>query len=223
MPLISHRGAGHLGSDNSLDAVKLGDSHDPAFIEVDINCTADNVLVVYHGSVSRFLQGKKTRETYTELLKKRPHVVTLDQILDVNVNAPYIFDIKIDDDESLRKITKKLSMLDREDFAFTSPHAQALLRLQNAFPGSMILQSQPYHHGPITALELARKHNFSGIMLNKWWLTPLVYKLCKRNAKEIGAYTIDSAMAIWLAQRMFPRAFIVTNRPDTYRRLFPIA
>lgn len=221
MPLISHRGAAHLAQANSFEAIQKGDSYKPAFVEVDINCTSDDVLVVYHGSAHRFLRGKKTKETYAELKKKNSFLMTLAEFVVKKINSPYIFDLKITDNASLQKTIKLLAKLGRQDFAFTSPHEKALVVMKKAFPKSLIFQSQPYHHGPITALEMARKHNFEGVALNKWWLTPLVYKLCKAHGKIVDAYTLDSHWAIWLAHKLFPDAYLTTNRPDRYRKYFP--
>jgi glycerophosphoryl diester phosphodiesterase len=221
MPLISHRGTARLGLANSRESVELADQYNPAYIEVDINCTSDSKLIIYHGSASRFLHGKRTKESYAQLKAKYSYLMTLEEFLQIEVESPYIFDIKISDSESLTEIVRHLKKYARTDFAFTSHLENSLVALKKAFPRSIIFQSQPYHHGPITALEIARKHNFYGITLNKWWLTPLVYNLCKMHGKKVNAYTIDSALGIWLAQRAFPGSFITTNRPDTYRKIFP--
>lgn len=221
MPLISHRGAAHLDTENGFGSIQKGDSYSPAFLEVDINCTADDVLVIHHGSVSRFLQGKNTKETYKELLEKNPGLMTLEELLVKKINSAYIFDIKMIGDKALEAAIQAISQMDRRDFSFTSPHEKALAVMKKAFPKSLTFQSQPYHHGPITALEIARKNGFDGIALNKWWLTPLIYNLCKMHGKLIDSYTIDSRIGIWLAHKLFPGAYITTNRPDIYRRYFP--
>lgn len=221
MPLISHRGAAHLAPANSFDAIKKGDSFQPDYVEVDINCTIDNILVIYHGSVSRFLQGKKTRESYAELKTKYPYLMTLDEFTAKKISSAYIFDLKVFDDSSMESTITALHKLGRDDFAFTAPHEKALLAVKKAFPNSLIFQSQPYHHGPITALEIARKHNFEGVALNKWWMTPLVYRLCKAHGKLVNCYTVDSAFGIKMIHRFFPEVYITTNRPDIYRKYFP--
>lgn len=221
MPLISHRGASGLADANSPDSIQEGDKYNPAFIEVDVNCTADNIIVIYHGSISRFLSGNKTSETYEELKQKYPFLMTFSEFLVLKTKSPYIFDLKVQDEDTLSSIATALHTFSRDDFAFTSPHETAMVYMKKQFPDSLFFQSQPYHHGPTVALEIARKNNFDGIALNKWWLTPIVYNICKAHGKKINAYTIDSAFGIWLAQRMFPSAYITTNRPDTYRRIFP--
>jgi len=221
MPLVSHRGAAHLGAANSKKAILAGDTFHPAFIEIDINSTSDGVLVVHHGELSRFLRGKNMKDTYELAKREIPHLLILDDFLKIETNSPCIFDIKILDNDALQRIIQCLSRQKRHDFAFTSPHSEALATMQNAFPGSYVFQSQPYHHGPIAALELARKYKFNGIALNKWWLTPLVYNLCKLHGKKIMVYTIDQVWWLKLAHLFFPGAYIVTNRPDIYRNLFP--
>lgn len=222
MPLISHRGAAHLASANSKSAILTGDDYSPAYIEIDINCTSDNVLVIHHGAVSRFLQGKKTKESYKELKEKFPGLLTWAEFLKIKTQSPFLFDIKVSGKDILPAIIDGITRSQLTDFAFTSPHESALIAMKSAFPDSFILQTQPYHHGPVSALELARKNGFSGVMLNKWWLTPLIYNLCRLHKKQIGAYTIDSALVMWHAQRLYPGLYIVTNRPDIYRKLFPL-
>lgn len=221
MPLISHGGAAHLAPANSAESISKADKYAPAFIEVDINCTADDVLVLYHGSASRSLRGIKTRETHTLLKNNCHYLLTFQDLLKIKSKSPYIFDIKIHDPVSIQKIIEALIKQKRRDFAFTSPHETVLASMMSVFPDSLTFQSQPYHHGPIAALEIARKHRFYGVSLNKWWLTPLVYALCRVQGKHVIAYTIDSSVGIWLAQRTFPKAYITTNRPDRYRRIFP--
>jgi len=221
MPLISHRGAAALAPANTIKSVKIGDRFNPAYIEVDVNYTSDDVLVMYHGSVARFLQGKKTKETFDQLQNKHPDLIKFKDFLDYTPHAPYLFDIKVADTAAIESIIELIKKSKVMGCGFTSPHETALQTLQKNFPDALILQSQPYHHGPMAALELARKNNFGGVMLNKWWLNPFVYNLCRMHRKKIGIYTIDSSMAMWLSQRLFPGAYITTNRPDMYRRIFP--
>lgn len=221
MPLISHRGAAHLAPANSFEAIKIGDSFSPAYVEVDINCTSDGELVIYHGSVSRFMREKHMKESLSEIRVKYPYIMTLHEFGKKLIKSPYIFDIKINDDISLNKIIDSLNMLSRRDFSFTSPHEHSLVVMKRAFPDSIIFQSQPYHHGPVLAVEIARKHKFEGVALNKFWMTPLVYRLCKAHGKKIDCYTVDTQLSMRVIHRFFPDVYITTNRPDIYRKLYP--
>jgi glycerophosphoryl diester phosphodiesterase len=221
MPLISHRGGGSLAPQNSKEGILKGDLYNPAYIEVDINQTSDGLLVMYHGEARRFVRGKCMRETYAEIKKKHPYVLTLDELGQIKPKAAYIFDIKVVDPSSLEKITHILKKQGHKNFALTSPHPFALSTIHKSFPKADVFQSQPYHQGPIAALEIARKYKFSGVGLNKWWLTPFVYNLCKIHGKKVSVYTIDGRLRIKIAQLLFPGVYIVTNQPDIYRKLFP--
>lgn len=222
MPLISHRGAAGLEVANTLEAISFGNIYDSDYIEIDINATADDVLIIHHGKLARFLRGKKLKETYHEILLALPRILTLEEFVSKCPKRPYIFDIKICEDASLRQIEKVLAVFKDSVIAFTSPHTYALQFMQASFPHAMIMQNQPYHHGPITALEIARRHKFDGIALNKWWMTPLVYRLCKIHHKKLMCYTVDSRIGIQVVAKLFPDVYIVTNRPDIYRQLYPI-
>lgn len=221
MPLISHRGAAHLAAANSFEAITVGDSYTPAYVEVDINCTSDGQLVIYHGSVSRFMREKHMKESLIEIRKKYPYIMTLQEFCKKQIKSAYIFDIKVNDDDSLSRIADSLNALNRSDFSFTSPHEHSLVAMKRSFPDSIIFQSQPYHHGPVLAIEIARKNDFEGVALNKWWMTPLVYRLCKAHGKKIDCYTVDNWLSMRIIHKFFPDVYITTNRPDIYRKLFP--
>lgn len=222
MPLISHRGAAHLAEANTLEAIKKGDEFTPAYVEIDINATSDGIYVILHGSMSRFLTGKKMKADLMDLKGSNPDLLTLDQLSAIKIHSAYMFDIKVADEMSLGQIIDKLSELPRDDFAFTSPHERSLIAMKRAFPKSAIFQSQPYYLGPLPAFDIARRNGFEGVALNKWWLIPLVRILCKVYNKKMMCYTIDSKIGIRLAQLFFPDAYIVTNRPDIYRSLYPV-
>ena len=222
MPLVSHRGAAGIAHENSLKAIKLAADFKPVFIETDIHCTADMVFVMYHGQLKQTLSGNNMPVTYAELKKRVPTLLKLEELLERNdMNTPFMFDIKcadvIDDLVAYLKHQGVPSTV-----GFTSPHVSALYALKEAFPHAITLISQPYQEGPIKAIELARDQGFSGISLNKWWLGPLPYFLCKRYKKRLMVYTINNGIWLWFAQTFFPDAMICTNFPDRYRAHFPL-
>jgi glycerophosphoryl diester phosphodiesterase len=221
MPLISHRGAAGLQEANTLDAIRMGDLYKADYVEIDINCTSDNVLVLHHGKVSRFLRGKKLTQSFKELKNTYPKLITFKEFTTLCPDRPYMFDIKVTNTALLSTISDSLSKFSGHGMGFTSPHVSVLQYMQHAFPSALIMQNQPYHHGPITALEIARKNKFDGIALNKWWMTPLVYRMCKIHGRKLMCYTIDSKLGIKIVSTLFPDVYIVTNRPDRYRQLRP--
>ncbi len=221
MSLVSHRGASGIAHENSLRSIQLAQGYHPTFIETDIHCTADMVFVMYHGQLKQTLTGNSLPETYKQLKKRIPTLLKLENLLERNdIYSAFMFDIKCADAiEDLIAYLKQQGL--PNSVGFTSPHAHALYKLKQAFPHAITLISQPYQEGPIKAIELARDRGFSGISLNKWWLGPLPYFLCKRYNKKIMVYTIDNRFWQWCAQTFFPDIMLCTNRPDVYRKSFP--
>lgn len=214
MRLVSHRGAGGLAHENSLRAARIGDSYNPEFIEVDVHRTSDGVFVLYHGDLKRTYLGTPIDETYEELKAKVPTILTLEEFLKHDFNSSILFDIKIrNSTDDLIKIFKKFK-LNRP--AFTSPHLLAMKSIKNAFPDAKIYISQPFHEGPFVPIQMAKKYNFAGVSLNKWWLGPYPYFACKRANLEYLNYTIDRAITMRVIAKLFPHVLLTTNRPDRY-------
>ena len=220
MSLVSHRGAGGIAPENSLQAIDLAKKYTPVYIEVDIHCTADMVFVMYHGDIKQTYTGNRRPETYAQLKKQIPTLLKLEQLLEKDDHThAFMFDIKCADD-----IDDLISYLKHQgvpsSVGFTSPHEDALQKLKVAFPHSVTLISQKYQAGPIRAIELARDRGFNGISLNKWWLGPLPYFLWNYYKKQIMVYTIDSPIWQWWAQTFFPNILLCTNHPERYRKRF---
>ncbi len=214
MRLVSHAGAGGLARENSLQAVQIGDSYDPEFIEVDIHRTKDGVFVLHHGDIKRTYLGTPLDDTYDELKSKVPTLITLEDFLKHDFNSNILFDIKVrNSTDELIKIFKKWQP---EGLAFTSPHVTAMKALSEAFPKSKIYISQPFHEGPFRPIQLARKYNFTGVSLNKWWLGPYPYFACRRSNLEYLNYTVDRSITMRLVAKLFPHVIMITNRPDRY-------
>jgi glycerophosphoryl diester phosphodiesterase len=221
MSLVSHRGAAGIAHENSLEAIKKAETFFPVFIETDIHCTSDMVFVLYHGALKQTLSGENIPLTYAELKKRVPTLLKLEDLLeDKSITTAFMFDIKCAD-----VIDDLIAYLQHQGLpssvGFTSPHAEALYKLKQAFPSSITLISQPYQEGPVKAIEFARDYGFSGISLNKWWLGPLPYFMCKRYKKQMMVYTIDHRLWQWFAQTFFPNIMLCTNHPERYRHSFP--
>ncbi len=221
MSLVSHRGAAGLAHENSWEAIQIAKKYKPAFIEVDVHRTSDGVFIMYHGDVKQAYSGRDRPETYTQLKNRVPTLLKLeDLIMRDKHDFPFMFDIKCSDASSqLMEYLQTVGL--PSGSGFTTPHASALVTAKKAFPEAMTLISQKYQAGPIRAIELARDRGFSGISLNKWWLGPLPYFMCKYYKKQIMVYTIDHSIWIKLAQKIFPSIMLCTNNPDKYRSSFP--
>lgn len=214
MRLVSHAGAGGLAHENSLQAVKIGDSFKPEFIEVDIHRTKDGVFVLHHGDIKRTYLGTPLDESFEELKTKVPSLISLEEFLKHTFDSNILFDIKVrNSTDELIKLFKKSK---QAALAFTSPHVTAMKALAEAFPKAKIYISQPFHEGPFKPIQLARKYNFAGVSLNKWWLGPYPYFACKRSNLEYLNYTVDRSITMRLVAKLFPHVIMITNRPDRY-------
>lgn len=221
MSLISHRGADSLAPANSIEGVIIADTFKPLFIEIDVNCTADFVIVTGHGPLKQEATGVILEDTYAEFIEKYPHISKIHTVFDLKLTAPLLLDIKTSDPKALKLIEKEIRRAKLKDFSFTSPHPEALVFLQKIFVDAPIYVTQHYHASPIKAIELARKHKFDGISMSKWQVNPYTMTLCSFYRKNVNVYTVDSALLMWLIQRIYPRVNIVTNKPQLYRKLFP--
>ena len=221
MPLISHRGADSLAPENSIEGILIADSFSPSFIEIDVNCTADNALIIGHGSLKQEATGILLENSLDEYRQKYPHVALLKDVFALKLNSPFLLDIKTSDPDALDSISASIRSSNLKRFCFTSPHLSSLLYMKKHFPKKDIFVTQTYHTSPIKAVELAREHKFSGISLSKWQVNPFTMLLCGFYRKTVNVYTVDSAILMWLIQRSYKNARIITNRPQLYRRLFP--
>ena len=219
MTFISHRGAAGLAKENSLEAIKVAHKLSPTYIEVDINRTKDGIFVLYHGPLHKTYVGTTLDQTYHTLKSKIPEMLTLDEFIEHAPRRPYMLDIKIRtaNEELIEQMTK---MPKEMRAIFTSPHPKTLNALKIAFPESKTYVSQPYSEGPIRPISLARQYDFDGICINKWWVGSLVVKACRISKKQIFTYTVDRPITMRIIKKLYPDISIITNRPDTYRRLF---
>ncbi len=221
MSLVSHKGAAGLAHGNSLAAIQAAQTYKPVFIELDVHCTADMVFVLHHGPVKRGYSGGSLEETYAQLKKRFPSLYRLEDLLERHdIASALLLDIKCSD-----HLDDLVAYLQHQGLpssvGFTTPHLHVLERLKETFPQAPTLIAQPYQEGPIKAIELARSRGFSGISLNKWWLGPLPYFMCRHYKKQMMVYTIDNPLWMWFAQTFFPDIMLCTNHPERYRKLFP--
>lgn len=80
MQTITHRGCGVLAQDNTLDAVVKATHISSLYgCEIDVHCTADNVVVLHHDdTIGEVLI---TNLTYHQILTYKPYVPTLEAVL----------------------------------------------------------------------------------------------------------------------------------------------
>lgn len=218
MKYVSHRGAAGLKEENTAPSILLADGYSPEFIEVDIHITKDDVCVLYHGDLRRTYTGEKLDKTYKELKSCLPNLLSLKELVGLPVVNKVLLDIKVKElPETVITILKSASPA--FTYGFTSPHIKPLKQLSELFPDAITLISQPYYEGPFRPFELAKKYNFSGSNINKWWVGPITYHIAKRDKKLLFTYTVDRQFTMKVISKFFPDIVIVSNRPDIISKL----
>ncbi len=218
MKFVSHRGAAGLEEENTASSILLADSYSPEFIEVDLHLTRDNVCVLYHGDLRRTYTGEKLDKTYQELKTCIPDLLTLQELTKLPLANKVLLDIKVKNlPDDVISLLRKAPLNFKQ--GFTSPHTKPLKQVSELFPEAITLISQPYYEGPFRPFELAKKYNFSGSNINKWWVGPITYHLAKRDKKLLYTYTIDRKFTMRVVAKLFPKIIIVSNRPDIISEL----
>lgn len=91
---IAHRGYSQLCKDNSMDSILQAMHHNFDMIEIDIQLSLDNILVVYHDN---FINDYTlSMLTYDEILKLDSSIITLSDVFTIpNIHTHKIYlDIK---------------------------------------------------------------------------------------------------------------------------------
>lgn len=213
MKFISHRGAGGLGLENSLDAIRQGDSYRPEYIEIDLNLTSDSLLVLHHGKISRGYRDIPLSDASADIFQNSPHTPTLQQLLAKPPRSRLLIDLKSQAaTNALLPLIKQHQCL--RQAAYTSPHLASLRLIRQELPEAVILFSQPYHESPMRQLDLARRYHFTGIAINKWWLSPLTYWVANKLGLTIMVYTVNRQFTMRLINFFFPRVLVCTDHPE---------
>lgn len=91
---IAHRGYSHLCKDNSMDSILQAIHHNFDIIEIDIQLSVDNILVVYHDN---FIDDYPINTlTYDEIVEIDSSIITLSDVFTIpNIHQYKIYlDIK---------------------------------------------------------------------------------------------------------------------------------
>lgn len=220
MSLVSHRGAAGLAAENSMQAIAEAKKYCPTYIEVDIQCSRDGKFVLLHGEMQQTFRGNRLLQDYNELKMQYPHLLLLTDLLkNDDQRTPFLFDIKcLDDYPQLEELFLQSTLSPHT--AFTSPHVHVLRQLKRIYPRALLLCAQPFKKGPFASYLAAKKYNLGGISIQKWYVSPLLYLLCRYSNISIMTFTIDSRIGMLVHQLLYKKILICTNKPNVYRKLF---
>ncbi len=138
----SHRGADRLAPENSWTAIELGYKSGADFIEIDVQMTADDELVVYHhyrAPDAQWIRAMR-RNAVALVCGGQSHLVGLDDIFEwaSHNDAQFTLDIKNGFEFDRAVFARTLALVEQYDFvervmfAAWDHHALRWLKEQNA-------------------------------------------------------------------------------------------
>ncbi len=197
--LVSHRGGGGFGPENTLEALRGALEFGVEMVETDVRMTADGVPVVHHGPflglrlISRMSAG--------ELKEAAPEVPTLREYLEVAVGRTALnLEIKRCDPEVLADLL--------HEFAFPEP--PLVTSFDTAFIADFRRTGYPAALGLLDQYELVRDRLFkrardcgaSAILPFYLAVEKEMVEAAHREGLRVITWTVNSTSALqWLIQR----------------------
>lgn len=211
--LVAHRGITlNKTKDNSIEAFKQLVHYPVAYVELDIQVTKDGVAIACHDPSINGLSIAKTN--FSQLKKIDNDLAAIEEVFDVIKKVPIIFDLKAD--KSSEHIHKYLN--DNPKSCATSFTLVEILNLSL----HNVDMNQTFIAQHITSIGLVNKamrNNIGGISVNKFFMSPWLYKKAVKNDLKIMIYTINSPPLAKLYRKLYPKALICTDRPDLLKDL----
>ena len=210
--LVAHRGAPNEAKENTLSAFAEAKKYPIGYIEFDVHVTKDDVAIIHHDPE---IKGRSiAKSTYAELLVTDPELAHFEDVVLTNNGQPLIVELK--SSGAAPHVALYLSTHPKSlATSFMDTELISLSHLDIAKSRMLLAQ----HKHPIGLIKKAKRHNFGGVTVNKWYLTPSFYFRARRNHLAVFVYTVNSPHWARFMRIMFPNALICTDRPDILSRL----
>ncbi len=144
--VVAHRGGLSCGPENTLEAFSNSASTGADMIELDVRTTKDGIEVINHDAK---IDGKKIKDKkYSELLKYKSNLCTLDEALDVIYDSGLLLQVELKDTADVTKTVNAVRAHDMEDRVIYISFEKDLLRKvrqldANARLGFIFMDSVP--------------------------------------------------------------------------------
>ena len=223
MIIIGHRGAAGIEPENTIPSIEAAVREGVDIIEFDIQATKDGKLVVFHDQNLLRLCGinKKVSEmTLKEINMTSTHsghpIPGFVEAMEAAGKIPVLLDCK---GKGWARITyEALKKHKGPTPLITSEDTNEMFRFKELRPDIPTYVSELTR--PFEGVYKARLHNFTGISLNFWVLTPLAYFYARRRNLKFMIFTVNHIFIARFLHLLYPEAMIITNVPD---KLAPLA
>lgn len=222
MILIGHRGAAGIISENTLASIEAAVHAKVDMIEFDLRATKDGHLVLLHDAnllritgSNRSVSDMTLKEISLAVTKSGHPIPTAQEALEVAGDIPVLLDCKGKNwAEPLHKVLKKHK---GPTPAVTAIDTKEMFAFSTMRPDIETYVSELTR--PFEAIYKARLLNFTGLSLNFWVLSPIVYFYAKRCKLKFMIFTVNSLFLARFLHLLYPSAAIITNVPN---KLYPL-
>jgi len=218
MKIIGHRGAAGLALENTIESIRAGVHAGAVYIEMDVRATKDGVLVLCHDeSLERtFGVHRNVSEcTHAEIKKLCPNLPTLSDALKAAKCEGVIVECKVFiEPKQLLDIFKKFPKLDIRVASFNQEFIRVMKEASNN-TFCYVLE----HHNWLEVMNRASGMNADGVGINYGVLNLVNYLVAKRKKLHVYTYTVNKRWIAKLYARLYPSAYICTDRPDLLKNI----
>lgn len=222
MILIGHRGAAGIEPENTLRGIEAANEVGVDMIEIDLQATKDNHLVLFHdpnllriSGVNKSINNMTLKEINITTTKSGHPIPTFEEALEVARNTPLLLDCKGKGWSTA--LNKALQSHPGPLPAVTAIDIKEMAAFKIARPDITTYVSELIR--PFEAIYKTRLLDFTGISLNFWVLNPAAYWYAKRCNRKFMIFTINNLLLARFIHFLYPSAAIITNVPH---KLLPL-
>lgn len=222
MILIGHRGAAGIEPENTIPGIEASVRLGVDMIEFDIRVTKDNQLVLMHdpnllrtAGKNRNINDMTMDEINTTVTKSGHPIPTIFEALEAAGDVPVLLDCKGKGwAEALNRDLKKHT---GPRPAVTAIDTAEMFAFKKLRPDIKTYVSELTR--PLEGMYKAKLLKFTGISLNFWVLSPVVYMYARHNKLDFMIFTVNNLYFARFLHFLYPSAAIITNVPD---KLMPL-
>lgn len=213
MLIIGHRGAPSLAPENTIESFKIALDNNVDGIELDVQLTQDNQLVVMHDLHTRQLNGKNDliyQYNFQDIKKMNPEISSLENILKIiPSNIETHIEIKSNHLNNkiiitkIYKLIKKYKLEKQTIISSFNPFVLSMLKTFNCSVRLGLLWTRcPDEPWFITHYSYYKIKPYS-FHASIDYITPEIAKWAKKNNMKLYYYTVNNLFNLNKAKRLY--------------------
>lgn len=222
MILIGHRGAAGIEPENTIPGIEASVALGVDMIEFDLRTTKDKHLVLFHDTnllriagINKNLSDMTLKEINTTVTKSGYPIPTFKEAIEACGDVPMLLDCKGKDwAHALYKALKNYKGPTPTVTAIDTEEMLLFKKLRPDIPTYVSELTRPFE-----GIYKARLLDFTGLSLNFWVLSPMVYWYAKKYNRKFMIFTVNNIFLARFLHLLYPSAAIITNVPD---KLMPL-